>query len=56
MNIKLYESLVTLKECLKKEPSFIRLEEIEKLLNENEEVMVLSYKKDNALREYEDAL
>ena len=56
MDDKLYESLVLLKEGIEKDPRVIRLNELDEKLNHNEEVMVLSYKKDTANTFYNDAL
>ena len=56
MNNALYEELYELKETMKNDPRFVRLNELDKQLNENEEVMKLSYQKEMAIVEYEDAL
>lgn len=56
MEIELLNSLYELKSALENDPRVLRLKELDKLLNENEEVMALAYRKDNANREYEDAL
>lgn len=56
MEIELLNALYELKASLENDPRVLKLKELDKLLNENEEVMALSYRKDNANREYEDAL
>ena len=56
MQIELNNSLVSLKEAIDKDPDILKLNEIEERLNKSEDVMALSYKKDVALREYEDIL
>ena len=56
MDDKLYESLILLKEGIEKDPRVIRLNELDDKLNHNEEVMILSYKKDTANTLYNDAL
>ena len=52
----LLEALTSLKKSLENDPRVISLNEVEKRLNNNEEVMILSYKKDMALISYEDAV
>ena len=56
MNDSLANSLTNLKEAIEKDERVLRLSELDKKLNENEEVMKLAYKKDMALVSYEDAL
>ena len=52
----IYSLSYELKDLLTSDPRIIRLNELEKKMNENEEVMVLSYQKDVAVSEYSDAL
>ena len=54
MDETLASSLSNLKEAIEKDPCVLRLNELDKKLNENEEVMKLAYKKDMALLRYED--
>ena len=56
MNEKLLEKVSELKAEIEKLPEVIELERLNKLLNENEEVMKLCYKKDVALTKYEDSI
>lgn len=56
MNSSLNEKVEILKESLAADSRVVRLNSLEEKLNTNEEVMVLSYKKDAALVEFEDAL
>ena len=56
MDNSLSESLAKLKEAIENDPRVLRLEEIDKKINENEEIMKLAYKKDMALLAYEDNL
>lgn len=56
MDIKLLDSLTLLKEAIENDPRVKKLNELEERINNDETVMGLSYKKDNASREYEDAL
>ena len=56
MNERLYSSLISLKETLQNDERVILLNEIEKRMESDEEVMRLSYLKDNAAMEYNDAL
>ena len=56
MNSSLNEKIITLKESIDNDPRVIRLNELDKKLSSNEEVMTLSYKKDVALVNFEDAL
>ena len=52
----IYSLSYELKDLLSDDPRIIRLNELEKKMNENEEVMALSYQKDVAVSEYSDAL
>lgn len=56
MNDSLMNSLAKLKEAIESDERVLRLSNLDKKLNENEEVMKLAYKKDMALVSYEDAL
>ena len=56
MNQKLAEKALELKEKINNCPEVIELERLNKLLNENEEVMKLSYRKDVCGTKYEDAV
>ena len=56
MNDSLMNSLTKLKEAIESDERVLRLSNLDKKLNENEEVMKLAYKKDMALVSYEDAL
>ena len=56
MNQKLLEKSSGLKKELDSLPEVIELEHLNKLLNENEEVMKLSYRKDFCATKYEDAV
>ncbi|MDY4936779.1 MAG: YlbF family regulator [Candidatus Onthovivens sp.] len=56
MDEKLVEKLSLLKTAIINSKEYQEFIEIEKKLTSNEEVMVLSYKKDMALVEYEDGL
>lgn len=56
MNDSLMNSLEKLKEEIESDPRVLHLNELDKKLNDNEEVMKLAYKKDMALVSYEDAL
>lgn len=56
MNSSLYDELYELRRLLKSDERFRALEELDQKLNENEEVMKLSYQKEMAIVEYEDAL
>lgn len=56
MDEKLVEKLSLLKTEIIRSKEYQEFIEIEKKLTSNEEVMVLSYKKDMALVEYEDGL
>lgn len=52
----IYSLSYELKDLLTNDPRIIRLNELEKKMNENEEVMALAYQKDVAATEYSDAL
>ena len=52
----IYSLSYELKDLLVNDPRVIRLNELEKKMNENEEVMALAYQKDVAVSEYSDAL
>ena len=56
MNQKLTEKALELREKINTCPEVIELERLNKLLNENEEVMKLSYRKDVCATKYEDAV
>ena len=56
MNEKVYNLARNLKEEMDKDPRFIRLKELDKKMSEDEEVMLLSYKKDLANNRYNDLL
>ena len=48
MDEHLYQSIYQLKELLNSDPRIVSLNKIEKEMMENEEVMILTYKKDEA--------
>ena len=52
----IYSLSYELKDLLTNDPRIIRLNELEKKMNEDEEVMVLAYQKDLAVSSYSDAL
>ena len=52
----IYSLSYELKDLLANDTRIIRLNELEKKMNENEEVMALAYQKDLAVTEYSDAL
>ena len=52
----IYSLSYELKDLLTNDPRIIRLNELEKKMNENEEIMALAYQKDLAVSEYSDAL
>ena len=56
MSQDIYSLAFALKELLNDDPRLIRLNELEKKMNESEEVMALAYQKDVAVSEYSDAL
>lgn len=56
MNEELYLKVNNLKALIENHPSVIRLKELEKKMNENEEVMALAYRKDIASSIYSDTL
>ena len=56
MNKDIYLKAENLKELLEKDPHIIKLNELEKKMNEDEEVMSLAYKKDMAAVNYSDIL
>ena len=56
MEKDLYQEVELLKQSLQEDPRIIRLNELEKKMNENEEVMALAYKKDMAAVNYSDTL
>ena len=56
MNNSLYEEVYKLRDQMKSDPRFLTLKEMDKKLNNNEEVMKLAYQKEMAIVEYEDAL
>lgn len=56
MNSTLYEEVCKLRDQMKSDPRFLLLKEMDEKLNNNEEVMKLSYQKEMAIVAYEDAL
>ena len=56
MNSSLYDELYKLRDIMKNDERFLALNELDEKLNNNEEVMKLSYQKEMAIVEYEDAL
>ena len=56
MNKDIYTKAENLKELLEKDPRIIKLNKLEKKMNEDEEVMSLAYKKDMASVNYSDVL
>ena len=52
----IYSLSYELKDLLTNDPRIIRLNELEKKMNESQEVMTLAYQKDLAVSEYSDAL
>ena len=56
MEKDIYSLAFELKELLAQDERIIKLNELEKKMNENEEVMALSYQKDLAVSAYSDAL
>lgn len=56
MEKDIYLKAENLKELLSKDPRIIKLNELEKKMNEDEEVMSLAYKKDMASVNYSDIL
>ena len=56
MNEEIYQKVETLKEMLENDPRIIRLNNVEKRMDESEEVMALAYKKDMAAVKYSDTL
>lgn len=56
MTKDIYNVAYSLKELLDNDERVILLDELEKKMNENEEVMALAYQKDLAVNEYSDAL
>lgn len=56
MDERIYNLTKELKIEMDKDPRFIKLNELEKKMSEDEEVMLLSYKKDLANSQYNDML
>ncbi len=56
MGKDIYLEAEKLKETLQSDPRIIRLNELEKEMNDSEEVMALAYKKDMAVVNYSDIL
>lgn len=56
MNEQILNKCQLLKEAIEKDPRILLLNQLEKEIENNEEVMVLSYKKDVALANYEDVI
>lgn len=56
MNEEIYSKAERVKELINNDPRVIILNQLEKEMNENEEVMSLAYKKDMAALEYGDTL
>lgn len=54
--VDIYSLSYELKDLLTNDPRIIRLNELEKKMNEDEEVMALAYQKDLAVSSYSDAL
>ena len=52
----IYNAAYSLKELLDNDERVILLDDLEKKMNENEEVMALAYQKDLAVNDYSDAL
>ena len=52
----IYSLSYELKDLLTNDPRIVRLNELEKQMNDSEEVMALAYQKDLAVSEYSDAL
>ena len=56
MNSDLLNSLNKLRDALDNDPRILKLDELDKKLNNNEEVMKLAYQKDMTLLSYEDSV
>ena len=56
MDKDIYSKAENLKELLNKDPRVIRLNELDKKMDDDEEVMALAYKKDIAATKYSDTL
>ena len=56
MNEKLLEKVSELKDKIETLPEIVELERLNKLLNDNDEVMKLCYRKDVAATKYEDTI
>ena len=56
MNEIMLDKVEKLKKEITNHPDFIRLNELEKELNENDEVMKLCYRKDVCVTNYEDSM
>lgn len=56
MDKKLLDAIYSLKEGINQDSRILKLEELDKKLNVNEEVMILSYRKDVALDKYNEAI
>ena len=56
MEIEIYELANKINASIKKEECFIKLDELDKELENNEEVIALAYKKDMASMKYNDLL
>ena len=56
MTDDIYSLSASLKELLEQDPRVLKLNELEKKLNDNEEVMALAQQKETAISEYSDAL
>ena len=56
MNQELLAKIEILKQEIEKDENVLKVQELDKKMNNDKEVMKLSYRKDCALSEYEDAL
>ena len=56
MDDKIYFLSKELREAMDNDPRFIKLLELEKKVNDNEEIILLASKKDNANNKYNDFL
>ena len=56
MDIKITNKCSELRDTIKNDPRIIALEDIDKRMSDNKEVMALAYRKDVAVDEYNDAV
>jgi len=56
MQEELLNALYDLRDAMHQDPRYLRLQELDKKLNDNEDVMKLSYKKEMMIIAYEDAI